>query len=290
MRKSFLLAFVLAAAPSAVLAKDPVFVTAKAVKDKPSITLDRSRAYLLIRSEEGAPFLFMKDPSAEDSAEYSRIKAEAFAKERERFIKRRAAYQRDLAAWKSSSGSHRPAKPELPVEPTEDNFQFVPFELMANFAVGPQNRFKKGDESIYLHEVTPGSYRLYGPVFTGAQGEMAGVCFCMGSVRFTARAGEIVDLGRAVRPDAAKPAPGDSSSPLTTAAMSYRIEPPTKEMSVDPRLSGMKISPAEYRAAGKLPNFFGLAIDRLHPIPNILAYERDRVVDLAAAPQSAASQ
>jgi hypothetical protein len=30
-----------------------------------------------------------------------------------------------------------------------------------------------------------------------------------------------------------------------------------------------------------MPNYFGVLIDRLAPIPGVLGYERDRVIDLA---------
>ncbi|HZG45159.1 MAG TPA: hypothetical protein VEZ41_02685, partial [Allosphingosinicella sp.] len=130
----------------------------------------------------------------------------------------------------------------------------------------------------------------YGPIFAGNQGVMAGVCYCLGSVRFTAHAGAIVDLGRAVAAEPVKAPAEDGSSPLTIAALSYKLEPVAQDMAVDPRLKGAVIRPAEYRAAGKLPNHFGLPIDRLAPIPGVLGYDRDRILDLTAARVPTASR
>lgn len=282
---------VLAFAPSAAAAeKPPVFVEARPVKDKPAaVILSPDKAYVMIRAgKAGASFMFMKEPDAEDQAAYDRLRADALATERKRHARRMAGYERDLADWeKGRSDVQRPAKPVRPIEPTAENFEITPFPVLAQVPIGPVNRFAKGEESVYLHELTPGTYRLYGPVFVSPQGPMAGVCYCMGSVRFTAHAGAIVDLGRAAEPEIVKPAAGDSASPLATSAFTFRLAPVTPDMPVDPRLKGVPIRPAEYRAAGKLPNYFGLAIDRLAPIPGVLDYDRDRIVDpVAPAGQS----
>ncbi len=39
---------------------------------------------------------------------------------------------------------------------------------------------------------------------------------------------------------------------------------------------------ADFRATGKINNFFGLTIDRMPEIDGVLAYSRDRVIDLKA--------
>lgn len=282
MKLAFSLSILLAAAGPA-FAKDPVFVEAKAVKDKPTIVIAPDRAYILVRADGQTSFMLFKDPSAEDQAEYDRLRTEAFDEEQERHAKKLARYERDMAIYAKTPKANRGVRPEKPVELTRDNFAFTPFPLLAQVGIGPLNRLSndKGN-SVYLMEVTPGSYRLYGPVSAGAQGAMAGICFCLGSVRFDAKPGEIVDMGRAVVSPMVKPAAGDSSSPVVAANGSYSIEPPSADMPVDPRLAGMAIRPAVYRPAGKLPNFFGLPISRLQPMPGVFAYDRDRIVDLTA--------
>ena len=46
---------------------------------------------------------------------------------------------------------------------------------------------------------------------------------------------------------------------------------------------------ADWRAAGKIDNFYGLLIGRMPPVPGVLAYERDTVIDLKTASASAAA-
>ncbi|RHW17043.1 hypothetical protein D1610_13040 [Sphingomonas gilva] len=276
-RIAIVVAIAAAFTASAAPAQDHVFVEAKPVKDKPTIALSPDRAYIMIRAEDQTAFMFMKDPDPEDQAEYDRLRAEAYAEERERYTKKLARYERDMAAHDKAGAGAMRAPPKKPDELTEANFAFTPFPLIAQVAVGPVNRLSKAKgNSVYLTEVTPGTYRLYGPVMEGPQG-MAGMCFCMGSVRFTARAGQVTDLGKAVLLPLPTVPAGDSSFPKV---IGYGIEPATPAMPVDPRLSSATIEPAAYRPAGKLPNFFGLPIGRLQPIPGVFAYDRDRVIDL----------
>ena len=36
------------------------------------------------------------------------------------------------------------------------------------------------------------------------------------------------------------------------------------------------------RASGRVPNYFGLQIDRLTPVPGVLDYDRDKIIDVKA--------
>ena len=102
----------------------------------------------------------------------------------------------------------------------------------------------------------------------------------MGSVAFTARAGEIADLGVIMaKADApAKAADGDSSAPLPVSQHPYLVPAPGGVMS-DPRLAGLPIVPARFHAVGKLPNYYGVTITRMPEMPGVLRYDRDRIVD-----------
>ncbi len=62
-------------------------------------------------------------------------------------------------------------------------------------------------------------------------------------------------------------------------------EMPVAGAAIDPRLAGYAIVPAELRAAGRFPNYYGLQIDRMTPIPGVLAYERDRIIDVKTGAQ-----
>ena len=275
-----------AISPQITLAKSkvPVFVEAKHVKDAPTVTLDPAKAYILLRTPHAMPMHFVKIPSAEDLVAYDKLRDEAFAEAKEDYAKAIVKYERDLALAKKTSGMKLPKKP---VEPMESNFQFTQFSQMANFTMGPFNRFYSKGGGTYLHAVTPGTYRIFGQVdpLIGA-----GVCYCMGSVTFTAEAGKIVDLGT-MTTDLANSGPaekGDSSSPRL-AAMTLALDPVDANTSVDPRLASLPRIAADLRAAGKVPNYMGIAISRLPAIKGVLGYQRDRVIDRKAAVEAAPS-
>ena len=264
-------AAVLTAAP-AQAADKPEFVKTSAIGDKPTVQLDPAQAHILLRSPSQMSLYLMRVPSAADQAAYDALRVEAFAKAREKYAKKLASYE---SARKAAVPGQRTPLPDKPVEPTEANFEFTPFGLMASVAIGPLNRFAKGQggASTYLQAVTPGRYRIYGPIATGANGAIIGACYCMGSVSFEAKAGEVTDMSAIAdlppepTPDGPPPAFGRSASGAAP-------------LPVDPRLAGTTIRPAQFRPVGKIPNYFGLAITRLPAMPGVMRYDRDAIVDL----------
>jgi len=265
--------------PQIAIAKSkvPVFVEAKHVKDSPTVTLDPAKAYILLRTPNAMPMHFVKIASTEDQIAYDKLRNEAFAEAKEDYVKDLAKYERDLGLAKKTSGMKTPKKP---IEPTEANFQFTQFAQMANFTMGPFNRFYSKDGGTYLHAVTPGKYRIFGQVdpLVGI-----GVCYCMGSVTFEAEAGKITDLGT-MGLDLANSGPaekGDSSSPRV-AAYALALEPVNDLTPVDPRLKSLPRISADLRAAGKMANYMGIAISRLPAIKGVLSYQRDRIIDKKA--------
>lgn len=270
------------AAPALAKEEAPVFVVATAVKDKPAVTFDKSKAYVMLRSDIATPLYLMKVPSPEDQAGYDKYRAASLAKAHAKYVKKQAEYDRVAKANAESKGGPIQPLPEKPVEPTDANFEFTPFALMTGIAVGPLNRFAKGDAglSTYLEELTPGDYRVYGPVSVMPNGAAMGACFCMGSVGFTAKAGEIVDLGMIetkANPPAKRP-DGDSSAPVPVSKLAY-FAPPPPGTGLDARLGDMPVVPAKFRPVGKLPNYFGVTITRMPEMPGVLRYDRDRIVD-----------
>lgn len=265
--------------PIAAFAKEkpPVFVQAKIVKDAPAVVLDPMKAYILLRTPGALPFTFSKVPTVEDQAVYEKLRAAAFEDAKQDYAKKLKRWEEAKALAAKTPGTKVSDKP---LEPTETNFRFAPFAQLANFSMGPFNRFSKKDGSVFLHAVTPGTYRLLGqtdPMLGG------GLCYCMGSVSFVAEAGKITDLGTlGADPENAELAEkGDSSSPRTFA-YALKLTPLDKNDTVDPRLALLPRVPANYRAAGKMPNFYGIGVSRLPEIPGVLGYDRDRVLDLAA--------
>ncbi len=262
---------------AAAKSKKPVFVEAKHVKDSATVTLDPAKGYILLRTPNAMPMHFVKIASADDQVAYDKLRNEALAEAKEDYVKDLAKYERDLAFAKKTPGWKVPSKP---VEPTEANFQFTQFAQMANFTMGPLNRFYSKDGGTYLHAVTPGTYRIFGQFdpITGL-----GVCYCMGSVTFEAEAGKIVDLGM-MTTDLANSGPaekGDSSSPRA-AAFTLALQPVNDLTPVDPRIKSLPRVPADLRAAGKMANYMGIAISRLPAIKGVLSYQRDQIIDKKA--------
>jgi len=276
----FALAASLFAMPALAGEKGPVFVESKAVKDKPAIALDPAKAYVMLRTDIPTPLYLVKVPTADDQLAYDKLRAEALAEAHGKYTKKLRQYERAKAEAAKTRGVAVPDKPE---EPTEANFEFTPFALLAGFTMGPINRFAKGEggASTYLQELTPGEYRIYGPV-TVAQAAI-GICYCMGSVKFEARAGEVTDMGVILAKHAAAPkAPeGDSSMPIIATPENF-LGPAPADMVIDARLSGATIRRAAYRPVGKLPNYFGVTLGRIPEMPDVFRYERDRMVDLTA--------
>lgn len=273
-------AFSLFAAPVTAKGKDVVFVTSTAVKDKPVVTLDKAQAYILMRSDMAIALRLMKVPSAEDQAAYDQMRADALTEAREKYVKKLASYERTkkLAESTKRNGSGTAVSvPEEPIEPTEANFEYTAFGLLGGVSIGPVNRFAKqeGGASVYLQAVTPGIYRIYGPMTVVPNGPVTGICLCMGSVSFEARAGEIVDMGTLiVKPD------GVATEAEGIRPFNFQLMPATADMAVDARLKDIAIRPAAYRPIGKLPNYYGIEVGRIAAMPGVIGYDRDRIVDL----------
>lgn len=282
MRGAFSLALanVVLAMPSAAAAKDkpPKFVTSSHVADKPAVSLDPAQAYIVLRAETQTALYLMRVPTDEDQAVYARLRADAFAESHAKYVKKLASYQ-TAQADAAAKGGPRPKDDGGPVEPTEANFEFTAFGLLAPVPIGPANRFAKGagGASTYLEAVTPGRYRIYGPIVAGQNNQMFGACFCMGSVSFDARAGEIVDLGLITKPDADAVPAGMTSPGLVS------LKPTNAGVVIDARLAKATIRPAAFRPVGKLPNYFGLPITRMAEMPGVMRYDRDRIVDLTTS-------
>jgi hypothetical protein len=241
-----------------------------------AINIDPQKAYFFFRANDRREVQFVREVTPEQLAAWRAARAEALARAVQRYEREERAYQQEVAYCRDQpTGCMRRIRPTLV---TDANFAYPPPEAENFVSVerGPQFT-RVGDDSTYLVAVPPGSYVFYGPVFRNGD-QSAGFCMCMGSLRFTARAGQIVDLGeirfpdqdvqnaRASRPDA----------PRTATA---EIHPYPPAMSRPDRLAGLSVVPAEWRAADKMPNYFGVMIDRHPPVEGVLRYQRDRVID-----------
>jgi hypothetical protein len=244
---------------------------------KDAVSVNPQKAYLFFRSNERRELQFLREVTPGELETWRAERGAALARAQQRYERSASEYRRAVDICRD-----RPPPclaMDRPVPVTDENFAFAPPEADNFVAVerGPQFTRVGDDDVTYLIAVDPGSYVFYGPMIR-AGATAAGFCMCMGSVRFTAEAGRIYDLGeiriadgevfgaRMQHPDA----------PRTPTAV---VHPYTSGMSRPDRLNGLPVVPAEWRAADKIPNFFGVLIDRHPAMEGVLRYERDRVID-----------
>jgi hypothetical protein len=214
-------------------------------------------AYLFVRTQTRLPLTFMREVSPAELTEWRAARAEALARAREHATRLFRQYQRAVTACEG-----RPApcvNMAMPTAVTDENFAFTPPEADNFVSLNPGRLFmRNGDGDFgYFIAVQPGTYMLYGAL--ALAGNVSGTCLCMGSVRFEARAGQITDLGL-INSDVA-------------------VRPYEPGMARPDRLNGHPVVAAEWRAAGKVSNFFGILINRHPQLPGVLSYRRDRVID-----------
>ncbi|MDC8754321.1 hypothetical protein OIK40_06645 [Erythrobacter sp. sf7] len=272
-------AIALAATPAAAEKIKPDIAEYKAVEAKNLASgkqkIDPAKAYIYIKSRRNrSNGLFLKTPNAEEIANYE-------AKWREEFEDEVRKYPGRLKNWEIQQQSGR-GRGEKPVEPTEESFAIAPIDMRMMVPFGPQFIFDKteGEEKTfsYLIEVEPGEYTYYGPMLYMPNGQVFGVCYCMGSVKFEAKAGQITSLGDFLGLGWADRAALEQST-FERTLLPDRPAVPT-DWSVPESLAQYPNAKAELRAAGKRNNFIRALVGRIPPVPGVLAYERDVPVDL----------
>lgn len=291
--RSLIVALLFAASPVAVSAQ----TIATPVPDRPAVTLDAASGYVMFTAPGQTALLLVREPDAEDRAAWQARRDEEFAEAVRRYPRQLRSYERERErqATLARAGQRRGDPPARPVEPTQENFQFTPIEWSLMYSIGPLNRFAKESRSVYISVLKPGTYHVYGPVAALPGVAPTGYCLCMGSVRFDVAAGEITDMGRIVNnPGMHVERFGNDARPQMdpdTAVTPFSILPPVAAIPVDPRLTSFTVRPAVYSAGRKFPNYFGLIVDRINPMPGVIAYSRDRIIDLRApAPVSESAQ
>jgi hypothetical protein len=261
-------AVIAAAFAAAPAAAQPLI---KQYKAKEVVTIAPDQAYILYRSPERYDVRLLRTPDEADTAAYKAERAAALAKAKEKYVKAQARYESEMKVYRQSKEvGQQAARPKRPVEPTDQNLDFPAIES-SNFlnVLGGRVLTRDGD-NIYLIAVPPGIYSVYGQFAIGMNGPV-GLCMCMGSVRFEAAAGTITDVGEINL---------DAMSPSQESMVSQTVTPAGDAMALPPQVKGLPLVRADLRAAGKMPNFFGVLIERLEPIKGVLAYQRDKVIDV----------
>jgi hypothetical protein len=272
-------ALALVAAPVAAQKVKPDMAEYKAIELKSIISgkakIDPAKAYIFVRSPEArANGVFLKTPNAAEIASYE-------TKWREELAEAKEDYPKKLARYNAERQSGRTPK-DKPVEPTDESFAIAPIDLRMIVSFGPQYVFDKTEAPSksfsYLIEVEPGEYTYHGPILYLPGTQTFGTCFCMGSVKFEAKAGQITSLGDFLSLGWADRAALEQS----TFERTLLADRPAKatDWSVPESLAKYPNVQAELRAAGKRNNVLRALVGRLPPVPGVLGYQRDVPVDL----------
>lgn len=260
----------------------------KAVADKPQVVLDPAKAYVVVQGDYMITPMLMRIPNADEAAKHAADRAEEFAKEHTKWAKRHAEWERTMATFAKQPASV--SRPKEPQEPTETNFPWPRYEQVHSVIIGPQNRFAKGEggTSMYLQEVKPGKYLFYGNTMG-----IGGICACLGTVAFTAEAGKVTSLGKL------KLAMADMGKLPKEQRARTSLDLPEGITTMvfaevpfaDARVPAEVVTLARFTPVDRMPNWFGLEVDRVTAIDGVMRYERDKLIDLtsgAVAPAAAA--
>lgn len=241
-------------------------------KDKDMVSVDPTMGYVVIRSGYANGIELLRKVDASDRSTWENIRRNDYDKARKKYDRALKNYETDIKAWNSGSSFDRQmlrTKPKKPDDVTLETIPILPIEF-SNFVTVARKPAVVEDSSgmrTYIVEVRPGTYYLYGaPNMMGAIG--VGTCFCMGTVGFAVRPGQIVDAGTVTAP------PKDFFAPPT-------YTPASANPASLPQLAGRKVEPAALIAVGKMANFRSTPITRLNPVPGVLAYDRDVPLDVA---------
>jgi hypothetical protein len=280
-------ALALAATPVAAEKVKPDIAESAAIELKNLVSgkqkIDPAKAYIYVNSPQNrVNGIFLKTPDALEIANYE-------TKWREEFAEAKADYPKALKRYEVAKQAGRPPK-EKPVEPTEQSFAIDPIEMRMLVSYGPQFIFEKteGESKTfsYLIEVEPGEYTYLGPILYLPGTPVFGVCYCMGSVKFEAKAGQITSLGDFLSLGWADRAALEQST-FERELLPDRPAKPT-DWSVPQSLAKYPNAKAELRASGKRNNFLRALVGRMPPVPGVLAYNRDVPVDLVGLAEAKA--
>lgn len=253
------------------------------IREGEPVALRPDRAYLLFRTLQpqgvvpNSP-VFMRIPTAAELNRYREARRAAYEAALPRLIQ-------EYEQARLRQGAGRP----VPQPPSFETFNFVGSEQQNTDFVALQRPYVRGrPESLYLVETIPADYVFYGLRY-GDGGGWLHVCWCLGTVGFSAEAGAITDLGYIL----SDRIHNVSALPELRAESGYgpsvygplilwggTVRPVRPDSSVPAALRVLPIRPARYRAVGRFLEPRAMAINRLAVVPGILEYDgRGRVVD-----------
>ena len=252
-----------------------------------TVRLDPAKGYVFLNMEWVTTGTLLRVPDQTTYDTWAKDREAAFANAMKRFRRLHDKWLEDADLARKTSAT----PPPEPETPTLETFGFDPVETRDMVTFGPESAFARGDRRSYLTVVKPGTYIWYShDGFNGGSQAPDGVCFCMGSVRFEVKPGVITDLGNWI--DAAPRWNDDldvGRLVLRKAAEKRRAagkapetppEPGPVVFGLPPSLKDWPAVQAEFHANQKINNYLGLIVSRIAPVPGVLAYARDNVIDV----------
>lgn len=251
--------------------------------------LDPAKGYIFVSGAERQFGTFLRVPDDETRATWQKDWDKAFAKAQKRYVGAIAQWQSDLKIAEQTKSKPR----EKPDEPTRETFTIDPLDLRDAVSFGPMFVYAKGDRVSYLNAVKPGTYIWYGPLLVVPAGA-SGTCWCMGTVRFEVKAGAVTNLGDVLWTSPHFAGQQDITLKLAGAKFAERSQAARAEVAAGGTHTELPATlkdwPADVpvlQAAGKLNNYYGAMVSRLPPVEGVLAYKRDRVIDVATGEEVA---
>lgn len=235
--------------------------------------IDPAKGYILISSPTRSQGTFIKTADEDELAEYKAEWEKQFAKAQKRYASNIKTYDMLRKQGKKAG--------DKPVEPTRETFSIGDIERRMTVSFGPMFVFEKAENDAvsYLVEVEPGTYSYYGPIIVMPNGGAFGSCYCMGSVGFAVKPGVITNLGDFLTLGWAD---GAAIRQMAAVVPDVARSPTPAAYPVPAALASQTVETADWRAVGKMNNFYGIAISRMPPVDGVLAYNRDTVIDLKA--------
>jgi hypothetical protein len=275
----------------------PPAVRANPVEEKNVLSgkekLDPAKGYILVSGPARQLGMFLRVPDDATRNDWQNDRLKAFEKAKRRYASNYTSWQVLVAAAKHSET----AAPPAPVEPTLETTQVEPLELRDMVSFGPQFVYAKGETITYMQSVKPGTYIWYGNVMGGAGLPAAGTCLCMGTVRFEVKPGVVTDLGnwlqaaphwtedldvvRLQAKEAAEKRAAEGKEPRTAMVND------TVRFGLPASLKDWPSVQAEFHAHPKVNNLLGVFISRIGPVPGVIGYHRDAIVDLRSGQELA---
>lgn len=250
------------------------------------VTVEPDKGYIFLRmgktSKKWQPgFTLIRKLSDEELSDYEAIKKVEFEEALEKNTRKR---EKRLAARKKAKERGEAYTKSIPPILHYNEFVFEYDDVRNVYAVPVRKEYQKTDYGRdVLFTLKPGDYVL---------ADIGGVCMCLGSVQFTVKPGIVTDMGMIVS-DIADRYDEPSKYPEVWERVkdhgTYRtgfffvssaLRLPNADMAVPDVIKDLERIPADYSAMGKMPVYFSTMVDRLAPVPGVLDYRGDKVVDV----------